>query len=63
MLCLLARSTRPLPAERLAELYTSSNDYLQKYTTATDDTISAGFVVEDDRVTLLGYARPEAIPG
>jgi len=31
MLCLLAGSTRPLPAERLAELYTSSDDYLQKY--------------------------------
>lgn len=61
MLCLLAGSTRPLPQQRLAQLYASREDYMRKYAAATDDAIGTGFVVEEDRDTLLRYARPEAI--
>ncbi|ABW13129.1 conserved hypothetical protein [Parafrankia sp. EAN1pec] len=59
--CSLFGSTTPLPAERLAALYPSSDAYLQKYTTAADSTIKAGFVLPADRDALLAYAQPTRI--
>jgi len=62
LLCILLGSTTPFSTERLAALYTSREDYEQRYATATDDVIDAGFVLEDDRGALLAYAEPDAIP-
>lgn len=61
LLCILLGSTTPLPAERLAELYRSREDYEQRYEAAADEVIEAGFVLEDDRDALLAFADPSGI--
>ena len=63
LVCALMGSTVPLPADRLGELYPSADDYLAAYAEAADASIEAGFVLEDDRETLLDDADPSAIPG
>ncbi|OHV42403.1 hypothetical protein CC117_12680 [Parafrankia colletiae] len=62
-ICLLIGSSRPLPAARLAALYPSRADYVQRYNTSTDAAIAAGFVLTEDRAALTGYARPQLIAG
>jgi len=61
LLCLLLGSTTPLPAERLAELYASPQDYEQRFAVAADEVIGAGFVLADDRDALLAFADPSGI--
>ncbi|MCK9929006.1 hypothetical protein MXD62_17785 [Frankia sp. Mgl5] len=61
VICSLFGSTTPLPAERLAALYPSRDTYLQKYTTAVDSTIKAGFTLAADRDALLAYAQPSRV--
>jgi hypothetical protein len=61
VICILLGSTRPLPDARLAELYASRADYVQRYEAATDDAIGAGFVLEADRAALLAFAQPARI--
>jgi len=61
VICLLLGSATPLPAERLAQLYPSREDYVQRYDAATDATIAAGFALPEDRDALLGFADPSAI--
>jgi hypothetical protein len=61
VLCLLLGSTVPLSDARLAELYDSRADYEQQYESAADEAIAAGFVLEDDRAALLGFADPSRI--
>jgi hypothetical protein len=61
LLCLLLGSTTPLPDARLAELYPSRAAYEAAYETETDGAIAAGFVLEDDRAALLGYADPSRV--
>ena len=53
----------PMPAERLAELYPSRADFEQRYDAAVDEAIDAGFVLEEDRAALDGYAHPELVTG
>jgi hypothetical protein len=60
--CILFGSTTPLPAERIAALYPTSDAYLQRYRTAADSAVQAGFTLEPDREALLGYAQPSRIP-
>ena len=62
-ICLLLGSAKPLPAARIAELYSSRADYEQKYEQATDATIKAGFAMQGDRETLLGFSDPSAVNG
>jgi hypothetical protein len=61
LLCILLGSTTPLPATRLAELYPNRSAYQEKYATATDQAIKAGFVLEPDRDALLAFADPSRI--
>jgi hypothetical protein len=61
VICILLGSTTPLPAERLAELYASREDYAQRYEAAADEVIEAGFVLAEDRDALLGFADPSVI--
>jgi hypothetical protein len=61
IICLLLGSTKPLSASRLAELYPSRADYVQRYNADADATIKAGFVLADDRAALLAYAHPKLI--
>jgi hypothetical protein len=62
VICLLLGSTKPLPPDRLAELYPSQDAYLDAYREATDETIEAGFVLEEDRDAMLDAAEPERLP-
>ena len=59
IVCLLMGSTTPLTDEQLAQLYTSSDDYLAKYEEATMAMIDAGFALEDDREQILADADPD----
>jgi Alpha/beta hydrolase domain len=59
--CLLFGTTTPLAPERLAALYPSRAAYVQRFTTAVDKTIKAGFALNADRDALLGYAQPSLI--
>jgi hypothetical protein len=61
VICLLLGSTRPLPPERLAELYPSADAYLEDYERATDEAIDAGFVLEGDRDQVLDDAEPQRL--
>lgn len=54
--CSLFGSTTPLPAARIAELYASPQAYLDAYAEATDATIAAGYVLEEDKDALLAEA-------
>lgn len=63
VICLLLGSTRPLSDERLAQLYPSREAFQQRYDAAVDAAIDAGFVLEEDRAALDGYAHPELLAG
>lgn len=62
IICLLLGSTTPLSTERLGELYDSPAQYQQQYDAAADAAIAAGYVLEEDRATLLAYSDPSRIP-
>jgi hypothetical protein len=62
-ICLLLGSTQPLSAARLAQLYPSSDTYLQRYEKAADNAITAGFVLPEDREALMAFADPSRIAG
>jgi hypothetical protein len=62
LVCLLMGSTTPLDADRLAELYSSRDDYLAAYEQAADEMIAAGFALDDDRDQLLDEADPSRLP-
>jgi hypothetical protein len=61
LLCLLLGSTKPLPPERIAELYPSRAAYQQRFSAEADKVIGAGFVLEADREELLAFAQPSRI--
>ena len=63
IVCLLMGATTPLPAERLAELYTSADDYTARYEAATDAMIESGFAVPEDREEILADADPGRVSG
>ena len=56
LFCLLMGSTVPLAAERLAELYPSSEQYQDRYDAAVEEVIDAGFVLPEDAEALVGYS-------
>ena len=62
-ICLLLGSTKPISAERLAELYPSRAVYKKQYDRAADAAIKAGFVLPEDRAALLAFAEPSMIQG
>lgn len=55
-------STAPLSEERLAELYASPEDYMQRYAASTDAVIQAGFMLEADREAIIADSDPSRIP-
>lgn len=60
--CLLFGSTVPLSDERLSERYADADEYLAAFEAAADEAVAAGFVLDDDRDTLLAEAQPDRIP-
>jgi hypothetical protein len=63
LICILLGSTTPIAPARLAERYESAAEYLSAYEEAADETIAAGFVLEEDRDELLADAQPDRIEG
>jgi hypothetical protein len=63
LFCLLMGSTTPLPAERVAELYPSTEEYEQLYAESAEETVDAGFALEDDREALDAYSEPARVAG
>lgn len=61
IICILSGSTVPLPDARLAELYASRDDYVQRYAAAADAAIAAGFVLEADREALIDESDPSRV--
>lgn len=62
VICILSGSTAPLSEARLAELYPSRDDYVQRYGDALDEVIEAGFVLEADREAMLDKSDPSRVP-
>lgn len=60
-ICLLLGSTKPLSAVRIAQLYPSRAVYLKRYVSDADRAINAGFVLSQDRATLIKYADPSRV--
>lgn len=61
LLCILLGSTKPLPEDRVAELYPSKRAYQREYRAGVDAAVKAGFVLEADRKALLAFADPSRI--
>jgi hypothetical protein len=61
VICLLLGSTKPLPDDRIAELYASRAEYESEWTAAVDAAINAGFVLEADRAALDAYKHAELV--
>ncbi len=59
--CRLFGSTLALPAARLKDLYVDREAYVAAYTRAADAAIAAGFLLDEDRESLLAEAQPELI--
>jgi hypothetical protein len=62
VICILSGSTAPLSDERLAELYASPDDYVQRYAASTDAAIAAGFLLAADREAVIAKSDPSRIP-
>jgi alpha/beta hydrolase family protein len=62
-ICLLIGSSKPLTAARLAALYPSRADYVQRYAAAADAAVGAGFILAEDRPALIGYSKPQLVAG
>ncbi|EFC82519.1 alpha/beta hydrolase domain-containing protein [Parafrankia sp. EUN1f] len=62
-ICLLIGSSKPLSAARLAALYPSRADYVQRYSSSADAAVGAGFVLAEDRPALIAYSRPQLVAG
>jgi hypothetical protein len=61
VICLLMGSTKALPADRLATLYPSRDDYVAKYKAATDALIDDGFALPEDRSQLIDGSDPSRV--
>lgn len=61
MACMLLGSTRPIPPPRLIDRYGTAETYLAAFEAATDEVIGAGFVLAEDRESVLSDARPERL--
>ncbi|MEZ5205466.1 MAG: alpha/beta hydrolase domain-containing protein [Acidimicrobiales bacterium] len=61
IICLLTGTTNPMPAERLAELYTSPDAYTAAFTAATDAAIATGALLAEDRQAMQDEAQPELL--
>ncbi len=60
-ICLLLGSTTPFSPARLAALYPSRDEYLERYRADVAATIRAGFALREDRAALLAFAEPARI--
>jgi len=61
VICILSGSTAPLSDERLAQLYASRDEYVQRYADSTDAAIAAGFVLAADREAMIAKSAPSRV--
>ena len=61
-LCLLVGNETPLPQPELIRRYGDAAAYIHQFARSLDDTIEAGFLLEQDRAELLA-ARAERASG
>jgi exonuclease I len=61
-ICLLLGSSKPFTDTRLKQLYSSRQEYEQKFAADADQAIAKGFVLPADRAALLQFAEPDRIP-
>ena len=62
IICLLFGSTTPFDAARLAELYPTRDDYVDRVTRAADAAVEAGFLLSFDRDAAVEKARRAPVP-
>jgi len=55
--CSLFGKTVPFSTEKLAELYTSHDDFVEKYRSATLETVQAGYLLPEDATHLIDAAE------
>lgn len=60
-LCWLFGTTTPFEPYRLIDLYGDASGYLAAFAQATEDAIAAGFILEEDRATVLAVAEANAV--
>ena len=60
-LCALRGFVKPFPPEQLAGLYTSRDDYLERFDAATRDAVESGFLLEPDAVEARALAAADRI--
>jgi len=61
LICLLMGSTKPLAPARVAALYPSRDAYEKQYSAKTDETIKAGFLLDEDRDAIKTFADPALV--
>lgn len=61
VVCMLMGSTTAFTPDQIAQRY-PDNTYAERYATATDAAIKAGFILSDDRAAVIADARPNGTP-
>lgn len=62
MACDLGGATEAFTQEKLLELYPTHDDYVQKYTTATEKAVADGILLEVDAAAAIEEAKNAPIP-
>lgn len=61
LMCMLLGSTTPLPDEVIASLYDDRAGYEDAFDRATDDAVERGWLLDEDRSAVQGYAQPNRV--
>ncbi len=62
IICVLFGGVTPFDAETLATLYPTHDDYVEAVTAAADASVTAGFLLSDDRDEIVNAAEDAPIP-
>ncbi len=62
MACGLGGATEPFTEEKLLQLYPTHDDYVQKYTAASEKAVADGFLLEEDSNAAIEQAQDAPIP-
>ena len=61
--CIQAGTTTPLPAARLAQMYTDQEAYVKKLATATDRSVADGYLLCRDAETIMRLGSASTVGG
>jgi hypothetical protein len=62
LICTLGGSVVPFTKEQLLQLYPTHDDYLTKYTQASDKAVADGYLLEADRRDAIELAKLAKVP-